>query len=56
MSSLTSSNSIQRDAELDFGSTFAGVPLVFYRVKARSQDRSQIQIELNELDEEHKKV
>ena len=45
-----------RDAELDFGATLAGVPLVFYRVKSRSQDNRHIQIELNEFDGKYRKV
>lgn len=36
------------DAEVDFGCTLDGAPLVFYRVKARGDDL--VQIELNEDD------
>lgn len=34
------------DTEIDFGSTLAGTPLVFYRVKTRGE--KLVQIELNE--------
>ncbi len=36
------------DVEIDFGSTLAGKPLVFYRFKWR--DEKLLQIELNESD------
>ena len=44
------------DAQLIFGSTVAGIPLIFYRVKNRSPRVAQphemlIQIELNELNQ-----
>jgi len=37
------------DTEITFGSTIAGVPLIFYRVKSRGDDL--VQIELNEASE-----
>ncbi|MGE0269473.1 MAG: hypothetical protein AB7S78_13570 [Candidatus Omnitrophota bacterium] len=41
------------DTEITFGSTREAVPLIFYRVKRRGD--GLVQIELNEVDPEHKR-